>query len=188
MQRQHVDELLHRIRRDVMTTHIEHHTPIAKAGRIVDCRSRQRDIRSLRIRRDRLTQRLDAIENTCRRSTRNGDLTAIHLHPVALRIVNRTIQGQHNALACALRCSQLKASQLLHILCQEASVSRHLTIPSRIIDLDTSVQHKSASLRHRHLLWQRHHLIITLHGSPRASHEPSRECQAPQISNYTVHN
>ena len=179
MQCQHVDELLHRIRRDVMTTHIEHHTSIAKAGRIVNCRSRQRHIRSLRIRRDGLTQRLDTIEYTRWCSTRNRDLTAIHLHPIAFWIVNRAIQGQDNAFALTLSGRESEASQLLHIIGEELRIGSHLAVPCWIIDLHGAVQHKSASLRHRHLLWQRYHLIIALHGVSRASHEPSRQCQAP---------
>ena len=145
-----------------VTTHVEHHTTIAETRTVVDFHGRQFNRSTSFVYRNRLTQRLNAIEYSSLRRSSNHHFLAIYSHTVCLRRISFQSQFQYDsAFFISFLYLQVNAGLLLDERSQKLGVLLHLFITGRVINRFSALQQEAVLLRSCHLQRHRHNLIIS---------------------------
>ena len=152
---EHVDVGLDAVNRIEVTAHVEMCATVVETRGIGDGACRKSHYGTL-LYRQRLADGLDAIENTCRRSSLHEHAVGINSDLVAF--CGFTIDKlEHYALGCNARNGlELIAKLRSKIVLEELSVALHVGIAGSVTDLSSRVEHKwltalceCDALRHR---------------------------------------
>ena len=156
--RHRVEILLHKRHTEEMASHVKMHAPIAKPRSILYHRSRKNGL-TLQT-RNRLAQRLYAIEHPLRRQPLYRHSLPVHADAVALRLRHLLVQSQHNGLflRSLLPDGNIHQHLLPQILPKELGIPRQPPVFSH--DYHLLIQHEALPLLHHNLSRQRHHLVF----------------------------
>ena len=152
---QQIEELLHELDAEEMTRAVEMHASPREPRTVGD----HHGIHDRALAHG-LTQRLDAIEHTCRRTTLDGDTTLADSHHIAFFLLNLRRDGEFDIthLLGTLRYNrQLVPRHLLQILLQELGLALQL---GRREYLHTLFKDKRLALLFHDTLWQGQHIVI----------------------------
>ena len=163
---QHIDELLDEAHLEIMAGTVEHRTPITEAGIIGNADSREVDLLRL-LQRQRLAQRLDAVEHAARRLALHRNALGLHGDDIPIFVLNFRIELQRNGCASPVRPVGYDSRSLPDVLFQKCGIAEHRPVRSCNVDGGASVQNEGFAFPGRYALWQGYYLIVGICGMKR---------------------
>ena len=154
VQHHHVDILLDKTEGEEMTTHIEVHTTVGKAGCVIDHHGRDLNHLCLFHHGQCLPECLYAVEHTGRGRAFYQDLLVVDRQSVTFLVADLLIQTEKDGgflVDCLI--AQCDACLLLHILCQETYIAQHILVVFLTTHRNPILQYKYLTVSCLYLIW-----------------------------------